>query len=233
MSLTELILTDSQAGKTIGWTIFGQRHTRVKQALSPAELLLFVKMLNQILIGTAVAICLATTLATPDVSTMSLSGTLVVPKTVFSSRMRFVFTVGLEGTGHHYVSQVQESFLETNEDMVPIPRPDNVIRAFYTVENSMGENVQHYAANLKGARENMRNFAQRGADLQWPGAVVFMHGKKSYPEGPGQKKVFKYMDLRMLAEVAEEEGVDLRVLYLRRSVKDILIANTMHRQFQK
>lgn len=192
-----------------------------------------MNMFTNVFVGTAVATCLATTLASPDLSTISLSGTLVVPKTVVSSRMRFVFTVGLEGTGHHYVAQVQEHFLETNEDMVPIPRPDNVNRAFYTMEHSMGENAQHYAANLNGARQNMRNLAQRGADLEWPGAVVFMHGKNSYPDGPGPNKVFKYMDLRMLADVAEEEGVDLRVLYLRRSVKDILIANTMHRQFQK
>ncbi|CAN0408704.1 unnamed protein product [Laminaria digitata] len=54
----------------------------------------------------------------------------------------------------------------------------------------------------------------------------------SYPSGLGPDKALRYLDLRMLAEVAEEEGVDLRVLYLRRSAKDLLIANTIHRKFQ-
>lgn len=46
-------------------------------------------------------------------------------------------------------------------------------------------------------------------------------------------KVFKYLDLRMLAEAAEAEGVDFRVLYLRRPARDIVLADTVHRKFQK
>ena len=82
----------------------------------------------------------------------------------------------------------------------------------------------------------MSNLAQYGAELNFPGTLVSMHGKGSkysYPRGRGPNKALRYFDLRMLAEVAEAEGVDLRVLYLRRPVKDILIANTVHRDFQK
>jgi len=50
---------------------------------------------------------------------------------------------------------------------------------------------------------------------------------------PPSPKVFKYMDLRLLAEVAEAAGVDFRVLYLRRKARDIILANTVHRHFQK
>jgi len=45
--------------------------------------------------------------------------------------------------------------------------------------------------------------------------------------------VFQYMDLRLLAQTAEAEGVDFRVLYLRRPARDIILANTVHRDFQK
>ncbi|CAM9808577.1 unnamed protein product, partial [Ectocarpus fasciculatus] len=37
---------------------------------------------------------------------------------------------------------------------------------------------------------------------------------------------------RELAEIAEAENVDLRVVYLRRSAEDLIIANTVHRRFQ-
>lgn len=42
-----------------------------------------------------------------------------------------------------------------------------------------------------------------------------------------------YFDLRLMAEVAEAEGVDFRVVYLRRPVKDVILANTVHRRFQE
>ncbi|CAN0332103.1 unnamed protein product, partial [Hapterophycus canaliculatus] len=44
----------------------------------------------------------------------------------------------------------------------------------------------------------------------------------SYPYSVGAHKVFQYTDLRMLADLAEEEGVDLRVVYLRRSAQDMV-----------
>lgn len=46
-------------------------------------------------------------------------------------------------------------------------------------------------------------------------------------------KVFGYLDLALLAEVAEAEGVDFRVLYLRRRAQDIVLADTVHRDFHK
>ncbi|CAN0455879.1 unnamed protein product [Laminaria digitata] len=62
---------------------------------------------------------------------------------------------------------------------------------------------------------------------------MLIHGKYSYPDGWGLNKVMKYLDLRLLAEAAEAEGVDFRILYLQRPAKDILVANTIHRNFQE
>lgn len=53
----------------------------------------------------------------------------------------------------------------------------------------------------------------------------------SFPTGNGPDKVIHYVDLRLIAELAEEEGIDFRVVYLQRPAKDMLIANTVHRQF--
>eukprot|EP00752_Nemacystus_decipiens_P011462 g10178.t1 len=65
------------------------------------------------------------------------------------------------------------------------------------------------------------------------GTVVFLHGRYSYPSGYGPDKVFGYLDLTLLAEVAEAEGVDFRVLYLRRPARDTVLADTVHREFHK
>lgn len=192
-----------------------------------------MKLFGIVLVSSTVPRCAAATVATHSSSVAPLHAALVVPKTVTSSQMRFVFAVGLEGTGHHYVVEVEDHLFEDNKDLVQIRHSANVNRTFYEVEEAMGADVKTYSANLNGAKENMRRLAQRGADLEFPGTVAFMPGKNSYPNGPGPKKALKYMDLRMLAEVAEEEGVDLRILYLRRPVKEALIANTIHRQFQK
>lgn len=147
--------------------------------------------------------------------------------------MRLVFAMGLEGTGHHYVAQVEDHLFQTHPNLVRVSRRDTAKPQSYTIKHAMGEDAQQYSTMLSGARETMRQLADIGAGLQSPGTVVLMPGRNSYPDGPGPKKVLKYMDLRVLAEVAEEEGVDLRILYLRRPVKDTLIANTVHRKFQK
>ena len=49
------------------------------------------------------------------------------------------------------------------------------------------------------------------------------HRHHSYPSGTGPNKTLRYLGLRLLAEVAEEEGVDLRVLHIRRPVNGLVI----------
>lgn len=191
-----------------------------------------MNIFRSVFLASAVGICVATTLASLDVSVEPSNEPLVVPKTVVSSRLRFVFTVGLEGTGHHYVGEVKHHLFETNKELVGVSRDENINPKFYNMGHAMGGSAEHYTAVLDAAKENMRGLAETASDFEAPGTIVFMSGKNSYPNGPGPDKALQYMDLRMIAEVAEMEGVDLRVLYLRRSVKDTLIANTIHRHFQ-
>lgn len=159
--------------------------------------------------------------------------TCIVAKTVFSSNMRMVLAVGVEGTGHDYILQVNDHMFDTDGQLARIPKKDMVEAGIYHIGNLMGINARHYSVALDSAKKRMRNLAMLGEELPFPGTMALMHGKYSYPDGFGPNKVLKYLDLRILAEVAEEEGVDFRVLYLRRSAKDMLIANTIHRGFQE
>lgn len=169
----------------------------------------------------------------------------VTPKTRVSSKMRMVFVVGLEGAGHHYVIGALEHMFEKNGYLVHL-NECRMAKA-YLVPELMTESSTHYADTRELARRAMKRLAQREDTLQsWPGGVVTLQGKQpkemeacqqvgmlSYPNYAGPNKVCQYLDLGMLAEVAEAEGVDLRVIYLYRSVKDIIIANAKHRRFQK
>lgn len=191
-----------------------------------------MKLLGVVFTGSVLATCSAVTAVSLDVSSMAKDAPTVT-KTVFSSKMRLVFAVGVEGTGHGFVNQVNDHMFNTNDQLVAIPRVDTVSAGRYYIFISMRSDVHHYNAVLDNAREQMQNLAKRAAELPFPGTMVLMQGKSSYPVGWGPNKVMKYLDLRMLAEVAEEKGVDFRVLYLQRSVKDMIIANTVHRSFQK
>lgn len=173
-----------------------------------------------------------------------------IPKTRFSSRMRLVFVAGVEGTGHHYLVGALENMYAQHSDLVHLV--ECRMAAPYSVFDSMTESPSYYAKARDLARRDMRKLAQHQqqdndesavrlgalATLQVANATNNADdcdnvGILSYPNNAGKNKVFKYTDLGMLAEVAEAEGVDLRVVYLKRAAKDIIIADTRHRHFQE
>jgi len=45
--------------------------------------------------------------------------------------------------------------------------------------------------------------------------------------------VFYYANLRHLVENAENEGIDVHIVYLRRSARDMLISDLVHRHFEE
>ncbi|CAN0506020.1 unnamed protein product, partial [Scytosiphon promiscuus] len=47
----------------------------------------------------------------------------------------------------------------------------------------------------------------------------------SFPNFGGDDKPLQYVDVRTLAEEAERVGIDLRLVYLGRSAKDILTSD--------
>lgn len=192
-----------------------------------------MKVFRRLFAGTAFAIYVAASSGSPDLTSEVIeTGSLTVTKTVFSSKMRFFFPVGLEGTGHHYVKAVEGHLFKNNKDLGRIKGHGAVKPDVFEINKSMGNDVQHYVISLNTARGILRSLAQGAEELEFPGTVVSVPGRHSYPNGFGPNKALKYIDLRMMAETAEEEGVDFRVLYMRRPVTDIIIANTIHRDFQ-
>eukprot|EP00752_Nemacystus_decipiens_P011461 g10177.t1 len=153
----------------------------------------------------------------------------VVPKTIESDEVRFVFMAGLEGSGHHYVLAVAKAVREDNPDLPRLGQQLNV-RPFY-VPTAMGGSASKYATRKDSGREAMRVLAEQAAGLPDP-AIYFPKRALSYPQNTGPQKVMQYLDLRRMAEAAESEGLDVRVVYLKRSAQDMVISNTVHRQFQ-
>ena len=194
--------------------------------------MVIMRLLRVSFAGALLSTCSAVTPVFSDVSSKG-NETPPLAKSVYSTQMRMVLAVGVEGTGHDLILQVNDHMLNANDQLLALPGEFHINAGPYHIYNSMGTDVHHYSVALDNARRQMRNLAKRAAELPYPGTMALMRGRYSYPDGWGPKKVMKYLDLRMLAEVAEEEGVDFRVLYLRRSVHDMLIANTVHRNFQK
>eukprot|EP00904_Undaria_pinnatifida_P011652 jgi/Undpi1/7617/HiC_scaffold_23.g10090.m1 len=139
--------------------------------------------------------------------------------------------VGAEGTGHGFIVAVKNHMFRTNDQLVGVPSEYMITSWRYHIRTSMDATALRYSSNLAAAKTDMRKMAEHGAQLQFPGTIALFKKKNSYPDGHPPKKVLKYVDLRMLAEVAEAEGVDLRVLYLQRPVKELIIADTVHRHF--
>ena len=157
----------------------------------------------------------------------------ILPKTVFSSKLRLVFLVGLEGTGHHYMV---DAFSDVFSDKAGKKRKEHECASMYLrleLQHSMDSSPSFYRDNMKKARISMRGLAKRGSSLAPDEAVAMLCGRYSYPRNWGVNKVFQYIDLGTLADLAEQEGVDLRVIYLKRSAHDIAISTTVHRDFHE
>lgn len=150
-------------------------------------------------------------------------------KTVTSERLRAVYLMGLEGVGHHYV---RSAIKKASSGFPNRIEPASALE--YGCQTTMSGTTSQYVQSLDRSREQMKGFASEEQALKEGQAMVVYFGKFiSYPYLGGSNKVFQYTDLRLLAEVAEEEEVDLRIVYLKRSAIDLVIADTMHRDFPK
>ena len=157
----------------------------------------------------------------------------ILPKTVLSSKLRLVFLVGLEGSGHHYIVSVFRHFADSGDGGIFKQEGCHIMFESLDLDNAMTRFPSYYAEHVEEARDRMQTLAQIEAKLRPDEALASLCGKYSYPRKSGSEKVFHYIDLRTLATLAEEAGVDLRVLYLKRSAKDMVISTTIHRDFHK
>ena len=161
----------------------------------------------------------------------------VVSKAVESDMFRMVVLAGLEGSGHHYLVGTAHAMFEANPDLPQVDMddfPDQDIRSQnpYFLRYFMRGNASLYVSAEDQAREDMSNLAAQAAGLVSPG-TIYVHHTRSFPALSGPNKALQYVDLPRMAEMAEVSGVDMRVLYLRRSAREMIIANTVHRYFHK
>ena len=152
----------------------------------------------------------------------------VLVKTTVSSTFRLVFLVGLEGSGHHYLTPAVNHIRSTGHDY------SNECRHMYKrlgIKQAMERSPTYYRERVEEARGYMQTLAQYASSLPPKKAGTMLCGRNSYPRLTGPEKVFSYIDLGTLANLAEDEGVDLRVIYLKRSAKQMIISTTVHRNF--
>lgn len=166
-----------------------------------------------------------------------------VAKTVVSSRLRLIFFVGLEGSGHHFMRETFKGVFK-NHDLEQI-EVCKMTPSIY-MPSVMRVSASEYKRKQDLLRHEMRRLAELEEDIQDPGTFVTLQRTNalqfhrcgngpeySYPNGFGPDKALAYADFQLLARLAEEEGVDFRIVYLNRSAKDVLLSDIHHRHFHK
>lgn len=157
-------------------------------------------------------------------------------KRAFSSKMRFVFLVGLEGTGHHYMANVLDTLCKA--ELGPCPRMCVLAEVLYpSLANA--KSLSGYKASREKLRREMQTLARYPDSLPEGhkgimagfGPCRFEAGMMSYPNFNGVDKALQYVDFRVMAEEAERAGIDLRIVYLTRMARSILISDTQHNNY--
>ncbi|CAM9531325.1 unnamed protein product, partial [Ectocarpus sp. 12 AP-2014] len=75
-----------------------------------------------------------------------------VPKTVVSTQMRLVFTMGLEGSGHHFMFQVDDHVYKNNP-YLPRINDFHLDPSLYYAPFTFSINPSHFGDAQKRARE--------------------------------------------------------------------------------
>ncbi|CAM9772841.1 unnamed protein product [Ectocarpus fasciculatus] len=173
----------------------------------------------------------------PTPAPFSFRYPLVVEKKAASSRMRVVFLVGLEGTGHHYLADVLDDVCKAPK--VRCPKMCVMAKVLYP-DLSLPKSRNAYWEARKRLREEMEKlaaFPEESLAEDESTVVSFgacRHqgtGMMSYPNFNGNEKAIQYVDFRLVAEEAERAGVDMRFVYLARSAEDILASDSEHNNY--
>ena len=106
-----------------------------------------MKLLSSVLAGTAMAALVGSTPAPPKIEFEEREDNFVMPKTVISSKLRLVFAVGLEGTGHHLVVEIDKHLFQTYKNLAKVSSNDRIDVGEYHVDNAMGASLQRYIVN--------------------------------------------------------------------------------------
>lgn len=171
-----------------------------------------------------------------DARAANTAHSAVVEKTAFSSDTRMIFLVGLEGTGHHFMNYVLDQVCQLDEVNCPDACP--LAKAVY-FDLGTPATAHDYRLGLETLRSEAEALAALGTEGLDDGTVTLMSlgrcsdevGELSYPNFRGRDKPLQYVDVKVLAEEAERAGIDLRLIYMGRLAKSLLLSDTQNRDF--
>lgn len=159
-----------------------------------------------------------------------------IPKRSFSEDRRVVFVAGLEGTGHHFWRDIFE-VCTAHGDCVRSP---DLATSLWSQNDKNGlfnnyqPNGDYDAEAVEGVRSALQGLSGTGG-LHWVNGAhrhgTGKTGMMSYPNFGGPEKIYQHPDIWELAQIAEDAGEDLRILFLGRQARPLLTSTAVHRHF--
>ncbi|CAN0114404.1 unnamed protein product, partial [Discosporangium mesarthrocarpum] len=154
----------------------------------------------------------------------------------FSEHLLLIFYAGVEGAGHHMFGGVMRSCVEgglcyrrclLSKALFPgMSSSDNMEDYEYALD-LLGEGLDELRSYEEGMISREEEEGKQAViiplntyncDVSGQDQV----GEKSFPNFGGADKATQRISMRILAALAEEKGIDLRIVYLQRDPADIL-----------
>ena len=166
-----------------------------------------------------------------------------VRKTVFDDKRRFLFVVGLEGTGHHGLTSLFKAMAAAaNETTFRFADDRDITAGVYKGPTKpTGAFVYPDDIDPKAIRQRRDQLRMNMETIPCPTSTCLFGvntlkttldtGEMSFPNFRGTFREYHHVDLLDFARIAEEANADLRFLVLARSAEDILVSTTEHRHF--
>eukprot|EP00924_Labyrinthula_sp_SR-Ha-C_P006243 snap_masked-scaffold_31-processed-gene-0.28-mRNA-1 protein AED:1.00 eAED:1.00 QI:0/0/0/0/1/1/2/0/390 len=166
----------------------------------------------------------------------------VLQKAQFNITVRFVFSVGLEGMGHHFLGPMFKS--SKSSECLPAPVKEDEYASTLAYDQ-MTKGLFGSSSNFTFQRERLIkymemlvNVANKFSTKQKRSVVINtmcpMHvGMLSYPNDHIWNRCHRtdFIDIRVLAEIFEALGLDLRIVVMYRNALDILLSTSIRRKF--
>lgn len=162
-------------------------------------------------------------------------------KTVFTGP-RLIFFAGLEGTGHHLWESIIDKLLADGKIRADCELNRRLFKSikgcWAGTENGVfcTRDPQQFKADYTATVNKMRRMAKKNnTNAYFLNCVARSKcgSIASYPEYTGNYKAVQRPSVLLLAKMAEEAGIDLRVVVLQRRVQNLVYSDTVHRRFNR
>ena len=181
---------------------------------------------SQVSLGNNSQIPLVHSSSSPTQSTVFFDNRII--KRTTSPIVRFLFIAGIEGSGHHIMSDI---YSKCKQLKGPCEVNDDISSQMYTKggnpvglfvlgskaqsSKSISEKRQKFVATLKQEVAKCKVPKIIFLNTAGPGVAKNAEGMMSYPNFGGNDKSVHHPDVRILAQLFEEAGADLQVLVLQ------------------